>query len=125
MGYNITYKDQGNTNFTGAFIDMLPPELHLYGETTIIPVPSRSGYEFKGWYLTSDCSGEPVNELTDENCHQCAYRNYTKSEHIQQNASAPERAEEARANLQTKFIDKKNKTKTFGILQHGGIDGKS
>ena len=67
IGYDITYKDQGSATFTGAFTETAPA-LHLYGQTTGLPTPTRGGYEFKGWFTNANCTGEPVTALTNENC---------------------------------------------------------
>lgn len=34
------------------------------GEEYTLPVPERNGYEFEGWYLTVDFSGEPVETIS-------------------------------------------------------------
>jgi hypothetical protein len=39
------------------------PVVHTYGETTILVEPELPGYTFAGYYLTEDCSGEPVTTL--------------------------------------------------------------
>ena len=64
--YSITYKDEGNVTFSGNSAGF--PASHGSGETTVLPVAVKTGYTFEGWYLTSACDGEPVTELTDENC---------------------------------------------------------
>ena len=74
---------------------------------------------------TYHISHRDMTYLTNEDSHQCPYRHNTESQHVQQNASLTKRAEKARTHLQPQFINKKDKTKTFGILQHVGIDGKT
>lgn len=34
------------------------------GEEYTLPVPTREGYSFEGWYLTADFSGDPVTTIT-------------------------------------------------------------
>ena len=64
--YTITYKDKGNTTFSGDSTGF--PTSHGAGETTVLPVPKKKEYTFGGWYLTSACDGTAVTELNDENC---------------------------------------------------------
>ncbi len=67
-GYAITYKDQGGAEFSGTHGEG-NPLAHTYDSaSTQLVNPSKAGYNFAGWYLTSDCSGEPVTALTDANC---------------------------------------------------------
>ena len=60
--YNITYKDQGNTDFTGANEADLPAT-HTYGQQTDLVDATKSGYNFLGWFTTSDCSSSAVDHL--------------------------------------------------------------
>lgn len=65
--YTITYKDMGNESFTGSF-DGGYPEEHVYDTETTLVVPTRGGYNFMGWYLTSSCSGTQITKLNNNNC---------------------------------------------------------
>ena len=61
--YNIIYKDQGNNaDFTGANEADLPAT-HTYGQQTNLVDATKSGYNFLGWFTTSDCSGSAVDHL--------------------------------------------------------------
>ena len=37
---------------------------YIEGTSTTLPVPARTGYDFKGWFETADFSGEAVTEIT-------------------------------------------------------------
>lgn len=60
--YNIIYKDQGNADFTGANEADLPAT-HTYGQQTDLVDATKSGYNFLGWFTTSDCSGSAITQL--------------------------------------------------------------
>ena len=59
----ITYKDQGNTTFSGTHGSGHPTK-HIYdgGETTLKSA-TKTGYTFDGWFTESDCSGTAVTSL--------------------------------------------------------------
>ena len=40
------------------------PVSYEYGDSLVLPVPTRAGYEFKGWYVTRFFEGEPVTEIS-------------------------------------------------------------
>ena len=68
----ITYKDGGSsygTTFSGTHEEGYPTA-HIYGQgiTTKLRGATKAKYSFGGWYTTYSCDGEPVTELTDENC---------------------------------------------------------
>lgn len=60
--YSITYKDGGNTSFTGVHIGTEPTS-HTYGTATTLMKASKAGYVFGGWYTTSACTGDAVTSL--------------------------------------------------------------
>ncbi|MDO4554559.1 MAG: InlB B-repeat-containing protein, partial [Lachnospiraceae bacterium] len=62
QSYPISYKDQGNKDFTGTF-ETEEPVIHTYGKTTILQNPVKDGYTFAGWYKDADCTAE--NRVTD------------------------------------------------------------
>ena len=63
--YTITYKDQGNKAFSGTHIDTpsAHPTEHTYATATTLNGATKAGYEFLGWYTTSDCSGDPISTI--------------------------------------------------------------
>lgn len=60
--YTISYRDVGNSVFKGTHTAGYPTE-HSYGTTTVLDTPTRAGYSFAGYYLTSDASGSAVTTL--------------------------------------------------------------
>ncbi len=63
--YAITYKDQGNVEFSGKHADGYPAQ-HTYGTKTTLKEPTKNGYTFDGWFISSDCSGTAVTSLGAE-----------------------------------------------------------
>ena len=64
-GYSITYKDGGNTDFSGTY-GRGTPTSRLSGETTTLVDATKEHATFDGWFKESDCSGTAVTALTDE-----------------------------------------------------------
>ena len=60
--YKITYKDQGGAAFSGTHATGYPTT-HTYGAKTTLKDPTKSGYNFLGWFTKSDCSGTAVASL--------------------------------------------------------------
>ena len=60
--FEIIYKDMGNKAFSGK--EEVLPRIHIYGKTTVLKDTSCDGYTFMGWYLDSECSAQPVSELS-------------------------------------------------------------
>lgn len=60
--YTITYKDGGNTTFSGTHASGYPTK-HTYGTATTLKTATKSGYRFDGWFTTSNCSGTAVTSL--------------------------------------------------------------
>lgn len=60
--YTITYKDQGDADFSGSHGSDYPTT-HTYGSSTTLVDPSKDGYTFEGWYTDSDCTGTAVTTL--------------------------------------------------------------
>ncbi|MDR3130438.1 MAG: InlB B-repeat-containing protein, partial [Treponema sp.] len=52
--YTITYNLNGGSNPKGA------AGSYTFGSTFTLPVPSKAGHEFDGWYGNEDFTGEPV-----------------------------------------------------------------
>lgn len=73
--YSITYKDKGNKNFSGTF-SSTPASTYLLGSSKDLPVPSKEGYIFEGWYTTENCTGQPVTSFTELNGDTCLYASW-------------------------------------------------
>lgn len=55
--YTITYKDGGNTNFSGTH-ESGYPTTHTYGTATTLKNATKTGYIFGGWYKESTCTNK-------------------------------------------------------------------
>lgn len=62
QSYSITYKDQGDVTFSGTHASGYPTT-HTYGTATNLKTATKTGYDFGGWYTSSDCSGSAVTSL--------------------------------------------------------------
>lgn len=60
--YAINYYDQGGETFSGNLEDV--PTTHTYDTETELPIAKKYLYDVEGWYLTSDCTGEPITSLS-------------------------------------------------------------
>ena len=60
--YTVTYKDQGNSAFSGIH-DSGYPTQHTYGTATTLKTASKTGYTFDGWFTNSNCTGTAVTSL--------------------------------------------------------------
>lgn len=60
--YSITYKDQGDSAFSGTHASGAPTS-HTYGTATSLKSASKDGYTFGGWFTTSACTGSAVTSL--------------------------------------------------------------
>ena len=60
--YNITYKLQGGSAFSGTHEEGYP-STHTYGTATQIKGAAKTGYTFDGWFKEPDCSGETVTTI--------------------------------------------------------------
>ena len=61
--YNIIYKDVGDTEFSGIH-GTNAPITYEFGEETNLVNPTKSGYTFKGWYVTQDGSGTVITKIS-------------------------------------------------------------
>ena len=60
--YAITYRDQGDKEFSGTHANGYPTT-HTYNTTTTLLGATKSGYTFAGWYRDSECAGARVETL--------------------------------------------------------------
>ena len=60
--YTISYKDQGGGTFSGTH-ETGYPTTHTYGTATTLKTATKDGYNFLGWFTSSDCSGTAVTTL--------------------------------------------------------------
>lgn len=60
--YNITYFDEDETVFSGKFSTNHPVKYLFDGETVLV-IPSKSGFEFDGWYMDRNCAGKLLTKL--------------------------------------------------------------
>ena len=60
--YAITYKDVGDTEFSGVHGDNYPLT-YTTGSTTTLVNPTKTGYTFVGWYLAQDGSGNSIAKI--------------------------------------------------------------
>ena len=54
--YSLSFDTDGGAEISAVEIQE--------GEEYTLPVPTREGYSFEGWYLTADFSGDPVTTIT-------------------------------------------------------------
>ncbi len=55
--YDITYKDQGGSNFSGTHASGYPTT-HTYGTATTLKTATKNGYTFGGWHTDEACTNE-------------------------------------------------------------------
>lgn len=53
--YTITYKDEGNIDYSGENLASLPAT-HTYDTPTTLVDGTKTGYEFQGWFTDSECT---------------------------------------------------------------------
>ncbi|MBR6513807.1 MAG: InlB B-repeat-containing protein [Clostridia bacterium] len=53
--YSITYKDYNNASFSGKLATGYPTK-HTYDVATVLPIPTKTGYTFIGWYTDKACT---------------------------------------------------------------------
>ena len=56
--FNITYVTDGGSLPEGY------PTTYTFGETLVLPIPTKTDNAFAGWYLDNDFVGEPITEIT-------------------------------------------------------------
>lgn len=52
-------------NLNDGTIEGTIPTSYNYGEITILPIPTRIGYTFAGWYENSEFKGEAITQIND------------------------------------------------------------
>ena len=57
--YTITFNTDG-----GAFVET-PISSYIYGTTATLPVPTKNGYKFEGWYDNVEFTGTALTEISD------------------------------------------------------------
>ncbi len=62
----IPLEEFGITYMDGASTLNLAPAKYTAGQVCALPVPTKSGYTFAGWYTKSDFSSLPVSEIPAE-----------------------------------------------------------
>ena len=87
--YDITYKDQGGSTFSGAHEDGYPTK-HTYGTETTLKTASKDGYTFDGWFTTSNCIGSAITSLgaTAYTASITLYAKWTSNEETKYNVTA-------------------------------------
>ena len=63
--YRIKYYDQGGETFSGTHASGYPTT-YTYSSSTTLKNPTKAGYNFLGWYTTSDCSGTKITSLASK-----------------------------------------------------------
>ncbi len=61
--YSITYLDGGSIAFSGIHGGN-SPSTHTFGTTTALVNPTKAGFNFGGWYISSDCSGVALSSIS-------------------------------------------------------------
>ena len=64
--YTITFTLNG-----GALVS--PPTTFTVNDTIVLPIPTREGHHFRGWYSNSNFSGDAVTDFTDTIGNQSFY----------------------------------------------------
>ena len=57
--YTITFNTDG-----GAFVET-PISSYIYGTTATLPVPTKNGYKFEGWYDNAEFTGTALTEISN------------------------------------------------------------
>ena len=60
--YNITYKDQGDVEFSGTH-EAGHPTQHTYDSDTQLKGAGKMGYTFEGWFTNKECTEGPITTL--------------------------------------------------------------
>ena len=60
--YDITYKDEGGSAYSGSNESSLPAT-HTYDAATALDDGEKDGYTFLGWYTDEDCTVGPITSV--------------------------------------------------------------
>ena len=60
--YTITYKDQGDKEFSGTHEASYPTQ-HTYATDTQLKGAGKMGYTFEGWFTNKECTEGPITTL--------------------------------------------------------------
>ncbi len=60
--YNISYKDEGGSDYSGNNSEALVAS-HTYGSATNLVSGTKEGYSFAGWYDNADCTGSALTSI--------------------------------------------------------------
>ena len=75
--YTINYRDKNNATFTGVF-DPSYPTSHTYGQATTLPLPTKVGFTFDGWFLDQACQNNQITQIAASvNENVTVYANWT------------------------------------------------
>lgn len=75
--YYITYDLGGGTNNAANPVSYTADDLPL-----VFSTPNKTGYNFDGWYTSSDFSGSQLEQITSENAgHKTLYAKWTPTEY--------------------------------------------
>ena len=87
--YNITYQDQGGSDFSGTHEDGYPTK-HTYGTETILKGATKDKFTFEGWFTTSNCIGSAITSLgvTAYTAGITLYAKWTSNEETKYNVTA-------------------------------------
>ncbi len=87
--YDITYKDQGGSTFSGAHEDGYPTK-HTYGTETTLKTASKDEYTFDGWFTNPNCIDSAITSLgaTAYNTDITLYAKWTSNAETKYNVTA-------------------------------------
>lgn len=64
QNYVLTYKDGGGNVFSGNTEISADEMTHTYDQVTTLPVPTKNGYVFDGWYTDENCTGTSYTQIS-------------------------------------------------------------
>ncbi len=117
--YTITYKDQGDAEFSGTHADGYPRQ-HTYGTATTLKGASKTGYAFGGWFANKECTNSAITTLgaTTYTSNITLYAKWTKNNYnytVTVPMTGTAQTVTITANGQSKTVNTNNGTATFAI----------